>query len=126
MERLTELPLLVLAFVMIPLLVGPFVWDLSTPEEVAFAAVDLFIWAVFAVDLGLFGPRVGAPGTPLLPVCRPRSYRGNIYVRSQAAGDRVMASVTAFLERKLRLRVNLEKSAVAAVRQQPGPHHPCR
>ena len=30
----------------------------------------------------------------------------NIYVRSQAAGDRVMASVTGFLESRLRLRVN--------------------
>jgi RNA-directed DNA polymerase len=37
----------------------------------------------------------------------------NIYVRSQAAGERVMASVVAFLEGKLRLRVNREKSAVA-------------
>jgi RNA-directed DNA polymerase len=39
----------------------------------------------------------------------------NIYVRSQAAGERVMASVTAFLEGKLRLKVNQQKSAVASV-----------
>jgi RNA-directed DNA polymerase len=39
----------------------------------------------------------------------------NIYVRSQAAGERVMASVTGFLEGRLRLRVNRQKSAVAAV-----------
>ena len=39
----------------------------------------------------------------------------NIYVRSLAAGERVMASVTAFLEGKLRLRVNQQKSAVAPV-----------
>jgi RNA-directed DNA polymerase len=39
----------------------------------------------------------------------------NIYVRSQAAGERVMASVTSFLEGKLRLKVNRQKSAVAAV-----------
>ena len=39
----------------------------------------------------------------------------NIYVGSQAAGERVMASVSAFLERKLRLRVNREKSAAALV-----------
>lgn len=39
----------------------------------------------------------------------------NIYVRSQAAGERVMASVTAFLEGKLKLRVNQQKSAVAPV-----------
>jgi RNA-directed DNA polymerase len=39
----------------------------------------------------------------------------NIYVRSQAAGERVMASVVAFLESKLRLKVNRAKSAVAPV-----------
>src|SRR5215470_2205318 len=37
----------------------------------------------------------------------------NIYVRSRQAGERVMASVTEFLEKRLRLKVNLEKSAVA-------------
>ena len=37
----------------------------------------------------------------------------NIYVRSLAAGQRVMESVTRFLEGKLKLRVNREKSAVA-------------
>jgi RNA-directed DNA polymerase len=39
----------------------------------------------------------------------------NIYVRSLAAGQRVMDSVVQFLEGKLRLRVNREKSAVAPV-----------
>ncbi|HEX5285008.1 MAG TPA: group II intron reverse transcriptase/maturase [Bryocella sp.] len=39
----------------------------------------------------------------------------NIYVRSLAAGQRVMESVTRFLEENLQLRVNREKSAVAAV-----------
>src|SRR5215475_4040154 len=37
----------------------------------------------------------------------------NIYVRSRQAGERVMASVTEFLEKRLRLKVNREKSAVA-------------
>jgi group II intron reverse transcriptase/maturase len=37
----------------------------------------------------------------------------NIYVRSERAGKRVMASVERFLERRLRLRVNQAKSAVA-------------
>jgi len=37
----------------------------------------------------------------------------NIYVRSKAAGERVMKSVTEFLARRLRLKVNAEKSAVA-------------
>lgn len=36
----------------------------------------------------------------------------NVYVASQRAGERVMANVTKFLERKLKLRVNKEKSAV--------------
>lgn len=39
----------------------------------------------------------------------------NIYVQSQAAGERVLASVTKFLEQKLKLRVNRDKSAVAPV-----------
>src|SRR5215831_17905781 len=42
-------------------------------------------------------------------------YDCNIYGRSQAAGERVMASVVAFLEGKLRLKVNQAKSAVAPV-----------
>jgi RNA-directed DNA polymerase len=36
----------------------------------------------------------------------------NIYVSSPKAGERVMASVTRFLEQRLKLRVNREKSAV--------------
>ncbi len=39
----------------------------------------------------------------------------NIYVQSQAAGERVMASLIEFLEGKMRLRVNRQKSAVAPV-----------
>jgi RNA-directed DNA polymerase len=39
----------------------------------------------------------------------------NIYAQSQAAGERVLTSVTKFLESKLKLRVNREKSAVAYV-----------
>jgi RNA-directed DNA polymerase len=37
----------------------------------------------------------------------------NVYVRSQAAGARVMASLERFLQRRLRLKVNHAKSAVA-------------
>ena len=37
----------------------------------------------------------------------------NIYVRSQRAGQRVMANVTRFLTRRLKLKVNEAKSAVA-------------
>jgi RNA-directed DNA polymerase len=37
----------------------------------------------------------------------------NVYVRSERAGRRVMASLTDFIERRLRLKVNAAKSAVA-------------
>jgi len=37
----------------------------------------------------------------------------NIYVGSERSGQRVMAAITAFLERRLKLKVNAEKSAVA-------------
>lgn len=39
----------------------------------------------------------------------------NIYVRSQAAGERIMASVAEFLQSRLHLKVNRDKSAVAPV-----------
>src|SRR6266545_4633746 len=37
----------------------------------------------------------------------------NVYVRSERAGQRVMESITCFIERRLRLKVNAGKSAVA-------------
>jgi RNA-directed DNA polymerase len=43
---------------------------------------------------------------------------GNLYVQSKAAGERVMASVTRFLEDVLHLRVNREKSAVAYIEER--------
>lgn len=52
-ERLTELPLLILSFVMIPLLIGPLVWDLSSTDEAVFITLDTFIWALFAIDFGV-------------------------------------------------------------------------
>jgi RNA-directed DNA polymerase len=42
----------------------------------------------------------------------------NIYVKSQQAGERVMQSVTEFLEKRLRLKVNKQKSAVAHVEER--------
>ena len=42
----------------------------------------------------------------------------NIYVQSQRAGERVMASTRRFIEQKLKLRVNEEKSAVAPVNER--------
>ena len=42
----------------------------------------------------------------------------NVYVRSKRAGERVMASLTRFLQRRLRLEVNLDKSAVARTEER--------
>jgi RNA-directed DNA polymerase len=42
----------------------------------------------------------------------------NIYVRSQRAGGRVMKSVSEFITKKLKLKVNEQKSAVARPRQR--------
>jgi RNA-directed DNA polymerase len=42
----------------------------------------------------------------------------NIYVKSEAAGQRVMASVTEFLEKRLKLKVNRQKSAVGHVSER--------
>ena len=50
-ERLTELPLLLLSFAMIPLLLGPLMWELSDYDESLFFTLDVFIWAIFAADL---------------------------------------------------------------------------
>ena len=49
-ERAVELPLLVLALAMIPLLVLPLLLDLASGVESAFIAADWFIWAVFAFE----------------------------------------------------------------------------
>lgn len=42
----------------------------------------------------------------------------NIYVRTKKAGERVMASVSNFIEKKLKLKVNQEKSAVGKPSQR--------
>jgi RNA-directed DNA polymerase len=42
----------------------------------------------------------------------------NIYVQSLAAAERVLASVTRYLEEQLRLRVNRSKSAAASVEER--------
>lgn len=42
----------------------------------------------------------------------------NVYVKTERAGHRVMASLTDFIERKMKLRVNQEKSEVARPRER--------
>src|SRR6266481_4848354 len=86
------------------------------------------------LDGGLFeesreGTPQGGPLSPLLSnlvldeLDRELEHRGhrfvryaddcNIYVRSEKAGRRVMASLTRFIEGRLKLQINAEKSAVA-------------
>ena len=86
------------------------------------------------MDAGLVSPRSeGTPqGGPLSPLLsnimlteldRELERRGhafcryaddcNVYVRSQRAGERVLASLTRFLSQRLKLKVNAQKSAVA-------------
>jgi len=42
-----------------------------------------------------------------------------VYVRSERAGQRVMQSITQFIEQRLKLRVNTHKSAVAPALERP-------
>jgi RNA-directed DNA polymerase len=91
-------------------------------------------WKVGVLENGLVSPaEEGTPqGGPLSPLLsnmvldeldrelERRKHRFvryaddcNIYVRSRAAGQRVMTSVTRFLTRRLKLQVNEAKSAVA-------------
>jgi RNA-directed DNA polymerase len=48
----------------------------------------------------------------------PATHR-RIYVRSERAGKRVMESITQYIEQRLKLRVNRQKSAVAPAVQRP-------
>ena len=48
----------------------------------------------------------------------------NVYVRSEQAGRRVMASLTKFIQGRLRLKVNQDKSAVARPGGSPFPRVP--
>lgn len=60
---------------------------------------------------------MGKPAATARPRLTPLSHSFtldcNIYVRSRQAGQRVMKSVTGFLTRRLKLKVNEAKSAVA-------------
>ncbi len=55
LDNLTELPLLLLSFIMVPVLLGPMLWEdsFSTAEKTLFRTLDIFIWAVFAADFSL-------------------------------------------------------------------------
>jgi voltage-gated potassium channel len=51
-EEATDLPLLLLAVAMIPLLLSPYLFSPSAGIETAMLTADWIIWAVFAVDFG--------------------------------------------------------------------------
>ena len=53
MERITEIPLMILSLVMIPLLIGPLLWDMSKNEESIFLIGDVLIWGLFVVDMAI-------------------------------------------------------------------------
>jgi RNA-directed DNA polymerase len=94
--------------------------------------IDRYLKAGVLTDAGLEATGEGTPqGGPLSPLLanllldgldKELEHRGhrfvryaddcNIYVKSVQAGQRVLASVTRFLERRLKLRVNDAKSAV--------------
>ena len=50
-EVFTEIPLMLLSIVMIPLLVGPFLWEMSDSEKFLFIILDILIWIVFLIDM---------------------------------------------------------------------------
>jgi voltage-gated potassium channel len=52
-ERQTAIPMLVFALAIIPLLVIPFVVELSSALDRTFAALEWFIWAAFAAEYGI-------------------------------------------------------------------------
>ncbi len=45
----------------------------------------------------------------------------SIYVKSKRAGERVMASINVYVEKELKLKVNMEKSSVNSARVHPPP-----
>jgi voltage-gated potassium channel len=52
-ERATEVPMLLLSALMLPLLLGPFFFDLSAALQDGLLLADWAIWGVFAIELGV-------------------------------------------------------------------------
>ena len=50
-DRITEIPLLLLAFAMVPLLAASMLWELTPAAERTVLYLDFGVWAVFATDL---------------------------------------------------------------------------
>jgi voltage-gated potassium channel len=51
-SRASELPLLVLALLFLPILLAPLVWDVGTSAQLGFEAAAWMIWAAFVFEYG--------------------------------------------------------------------------
>jgi len=51
LESLSELPLTVLSLALIPLLIGPFLFELDSNTERVYTILEFTLWAVFVVDI---------------------------------------------------------------------------
>lgn len=49
LERITEMPLMLLSFSMMPIFAGLYLWELSPSEERIYTWLEISIWAFFAV-----------------------------------------------------------------------------
>ena len=49
MERITELPLMLMSFALLPVITGLYLWDLSPFEVRLYTWLEIGIWAVFAI-----------------------------------------------------------------------------
>ena len=49
LERITEMPLMLLSFALMPVMAGLYFWDLSPAEERIYTALEIGIWALFAI-----------------------------------------------------------------------------
>ena len=49
LERITELPLMLLSFMLIPVLTGLYLWDLTPVERRIYTYLEIVIWALFSV-----------------------------------------------------------------------------
>ena len=50
-EGLTELPLTVLALMLVPLLIGPLLFELDPQTEQIYRNTEYIVWAIFIVDI---------------------------------------------------------------------------
>ena len=49
LERITEMPLMLLSFALMPVIAGLYLWDLTPTEERIYTALEIAIWALFAI-----------------------------------------------------------------------------